>query len=76
MENNPQSMQCIPTQSQSDQESSSNVAFVAKITEYSSRMTLNDHHTSHPILYPISFNTFSPSSTFRDNLWPRNNAYF
>ena len=31
MENNPQSMQCIPTQSQSDQDSSSNVAFVAKL---------------------------------------------
>ena len=31
MESNPQSMQCIPTQSQNDQESSSNVAFVAKL---------------------------------------------
>ena len=39
-------------------------------------MTLNDHHTSHPILYPISFDTSIPSPTLRDNLWLRNNAYF
>ena len=39
-------------------------------------MTLSDHHTSHPVLYPISVNISIPSSTFRDNLWPRNNAYF
>ena len=38
-------------------------------------MTHNDHHSSHPILYPISFNTPSPSPTLRDNLWLRNNAY-
>ena len=31
MENNPQSIQCIPTQSQDDQESSSNVTFVVKL---------------------------------------------
>ena len=39
-------------------------------------MTLSDHHISHPVLYPISVNISIPSSTFRDNLWPRNNAYF